>query len=554
MARSSHKTEARARLADAVLHAVAGRRGLQSQSPPKETQSRGDIDAQAVRVRFSDPRVHAELLQAAGRDGWLLEIFEQIRAESRVPLAWSGVRTNLAQRAHIELARLSTLQHSSVGSSLRDVLIALRELINAPHLPENRTAPPVIPALLPLAGLGASQRTYGLAALRAISVLELASATPAPWSSVKTAAEHRQKEIRLDATDTQDASAHVSALRAARAVPRGKVVPRVSEAPPNVTPYHAFTQRYDRELDAAHLCDPVRRTALARELQRVQRESSANIARWARRLERFIQARQRRQWNFDLEEGILDSRRLARIVVDPTQPLTFKQEVESNFTATTVALLVDNSGSMRGEPIAIAAACALMIAGVLERCGVPTEILGFTTDRWRGGRSRTEWVAAGRPPDPGRITDLLHIVYKSATRTVRQCQRHVAAMLASELLKENVDGEALLWACRRLLRRAEPRKILMVVSDGAPMDEATLSANDPGYLDRHLRSVIRTIEDDSPVELIAIGIGHDVGAYYANAFTLSGPHDLGEAMVDRLIDALSHDAKNTGCRRSLRTR
>lgn len=554
MRRDRLAPEARARLADAVLKSLSGRRDLHSQPSPDDAAWRGCIDAQAVRARFSDARAHAELMQTAGAAASLLELFEQVRAESRTPPLWQGVRANLAHLAHVELERLKA-RESSERAPLRDVLIALRSLTNAPTLEADLAERRTFDALAPLSDLVEDQRAFGVAALNAIDALELRSAAPRiPWLTSQPARSQQQSEARLDAAEAYDASTHAAALRAARAVPRGKIVPRESAPPPGAQPYRAYTTRHDREVDAAEVCDPARRAAFALELQRVQRESPANIARWAHRLERFVQARQRRSWRFDLEEGILDSSRLARIVADPTQPLTFKQEVESDFTATAVALLVDNSGSMRGEPIAIAAACALVIGGVLERCGVSTEILGFTTVRWRGGRSRADWLAAGRPANPGRLTDLLHVVYKSASRSFRQCKRHVAAMLDPELLKENVDGEALLWAHRRLMRRAEPRKILMVISDGAPMDEATLAANDAGYLDRHLRAVIRQIEDASPVELVAIGIGHDVGAYYSNAFTLSGPYDLGEAMVERLIDALSRDSKQASRRRADRAR
>jgi cobaltochelatase CobT len=222
-------------------------------------------------------------------------------------------------------------------------------------------------------------------------------------------------------------------------------------------------------------------------------------------------------------------------VTDPFKPLSFKQEASEDFPQTAISILVDCSGSMRGAPIAIAAACTELLGMVLERCGVRTEILGFTTARWRGGRSREQWLLAGRPADPGRLTDLLHIVFKDGDTPWRRARRNLAAMLDDSLLKENVDGEALRWAHERLLRRPEPRRILMVVSDGAPLDDSTLAANDYGYLDRHLRSVIAGIETSSPVDLYAIGIGHNVGAYYSRAFTVSGPGDLGEAMVTQLI-------------------
>jgi cobaltochelatase CobT len=288
-------------------------------------------------------------------------------------------------------------------------------------------------------------------------------------------------------------------------------------------------------VDAADICEPARRDALEKQLIEQLQMTRSNLARWAHRLQRHLMVRQMRTWQFDLEEGVLDSAKLTRVVTDPVKPLSFKQESSENFPLTAITILVDCSGSMRGTPIAIAAACTGLLGTVLERCGVRTEILGFTTARWRGGRSREQWVADRRPADPGRLTDLLHVVFKNGDTPWRRARRNLAVMLEDSLLKENVDGEALQWAHERLMRRPEPKRILMVISDGAPLDDATLAANDYGYLDRHLRAVIKDIENDSPVELYAIGIGHNVGAYYSKAFTVSGPEDLGEAMVTQLI-------------------
>jgi cobaltochelatase CobT len=245
-------------------------------------------------------------------------------------------------------------------------------------------------------------------------------------------------------------------------------------------------------------------------------------------------AKQSRSWEFDLDEGMLDAARLARIVVNPEHPLSYKMEKETEFRDTVVSMLIDNSGSMRGRPISVAAMCTDILARTLERCGVNVEILGFTTRAWKGGQSREEWLGGGKTANPGRLNDLRHIVYKSADEPWRRSRKNLGLMLREGLLKENIDGEAILWAHQRLLARHEQRKILMVVSDGAPVDDSTLSVNSGNYLDRHLRQVIDWIEARSPVQLIAIGIGHDVTRYYRRAVTIVDAEQLAGAMVDQL--------------------
>jgi cobaltochelatase CobT len=252
-------------------------------------------------------------------------------------------------------------------------------------------------------------------------------------------------------------------------------------------------------------------------------------------------AQQNRSWMFDLEEGVLDTSRLTRVVVDPTAPLSFKMEDESKFRDTVVTLLLDNSGSMRGRPIMVAALCADILARTLERCGVKVEILGFTTQAWKGGQSRDEWVKAGKPASPGRLNDLRHIVYKAADAPWRRVRRNLGLMMREGLLKENIDGEALLWAHDRLMSRAEQRKILMVISDGAPVDDSTLSVNVGNPLEKHLREVIAHIEGVSPVELIAIGIGHDVTRWYRRAVTIVDAEQLGGAMTDKLAELFGEE-------------
>ncbi len=266
------------------------------------------------------------------------------------------------------------------------------------------------------------------------------------------------------------------------------------------------------------------------------------VARLANRLQRRLMAQQNRSWEFDLEEGVLDSARLPRVIIDPQQPLSFKREKDMEFRDTVVTLLIDNSGSMRGRPITVAATCADILARTLERCGVKVEILGFTTRAWKGGQSREAWLQAGKPANPGRLNDLRHIIYKSADAPWRRARKNLGLMMREGLLKENIDGEALDWAHQRLLGRPEQRRILMMISDGAPVDDSTLSVNPGNYLERHLRHVIEEIETRSPVELIAIGIGHDVTRYYRRAVTIVDAEELGGAMTEKLAELFDEKA------------
>ena len=302
------------------------------------------------------------------------------------------------------------------------------------------------------------------------------------------------------------------------------------------TDYKRYTQRFDETIGAEELCDPQELDRLRGFLDRQLRNLAGVVTRLANRLQRRLMAQQNRSWNFDLEEGMLDPARLVRVVIDPMQPLSFKQETESEFRDTVVTLLLDNSGSMRGRPITVAATCADILARTLERCGVKVEILGFTTKAWKGGSSREAWLADGKPTHPGRLNDLRHIIYKAADSPWRRSRRNLGLMMREGLLKENIDGEALEWAHERLLARPEQRKILMMISDGAPVDDSTLSVNPGTYLERHLRSVIEHIETRSPVELLAIGIGHDVTRYYRRAVTITDAEELGGAMTDKLAE------------------
>jgi len=298
--------------------------------------------------------------------------------------------------------------------------------------------------------------------------------------------------------------------------------------------YKAWTTRFDEVIAATDLCDADELARLRSYLDQQLVHLQGAVTKLANRLQRRLMAQQNRSWDFDQEEGLLDAARLARVVVNPTQSLSYKIERETDFRDTVVTLLIDNSGSMRGRPISIAAISADILARTLERCGVKTEILGFTTRAWKGGQARETWLAAGRPPQPGRLNDVRHIVYKKADEPWRRARASLGLMMREGLLKENIDGEALLWAHARLIARPEERKILMVISDGAPVDDSTLSVNSGSYLERHLRQVIGWIEAKSPVELAAIGIGHDVTRYYSRAVTIMDADQLGGTIIEQL--------------------
>jgi cobaltochelatase CobT len=306
--------------------------------------------------------------------------------------------------------------------------------------------------------------------------------------------------------------------------------------------YKPFVSKFDEEVAAEDLCDPEELARLRAYLDKQLAHLQGVVARLANRLQRRLLAQQNRAWEFDLEEGMLDPARLSRVIIDPFQPLSFKREKDMNFRDTVVSLLLDNSGSMRGRPITVAATCADILARTLERCGVKVEILGFTTRAWKGGQSREMWLQSGKPPNPGRLNDLRHIIYKSADAPWRRARKNLGLMMREGLLKENIDGEALDWAHKRLLGRAEQRRILMVISDGAPVDDSTLSVNPGNYLERHLRHIIDEIETRSPVELIAIGIGHDVTRYYRRAVTIVDAEELGGAMTEKLAELFDEGA------------
>lgn len=316
--------------------------------------------------------------------------------------------------------------------------------------------------------------------------------------------------------------------------------PPVSDADPN---YEVYKTEFDEEIGAEELAEAAELERLRAYLDQQLEPLKGAVSRLANKLQRRLQAQQNRSWEFDKEEGILDAGRLARVVANPTTPLSFKWEKDTEFRDTVVTLLLDNSGSMRGRPISIAAICADVLARTLERCSVKVEVLGFTTKAWKGGLSREKWLAEGRPMQPGRLNDLRHIIYKGADAPMRRTRANLGLMMKEGLLKENIDGEALEWAHRRLVARREQRKILMVISDGAPVDDSTLSVNPANYLEKHLRDVIAMIEKRKQVELLAIGIGHDVTRYYQRAVTITDADQLAGAMTEQLAGLFDADPR-----------
>jgi len=314
--------------------------------------------------------------------------------------------------------------------------------------------------------------------------------------------------------------------------------------------YRVYTRKHDETVRAEDLCEGEELARLRKYLDKQLERLQGAVSRLANRLQRQLMAQQQRSWSFDLEEGVLDASRLTRVVTDPMSPLSFKEESETEFRDTVVTLLLDNSGSMRGRPIMIAALTADILARTLERCGVKVEILGFTTRAWKGGRSRDDWIEAGKPRDPGRLNDLRHIIYKAADAPIRRTHNNLGLMMREGLLKENIDGEALLWAHERLMSRTEARRILVVISDGAPVDDTTQSQNKSGYLENHLREVIADIEHRSNIQLLAIGIGHDVTRWYKRAVTITDAEQLGGAITDQLADLFAEKETPASRRRA----
>jgi cobaltochelatase CobT len=537
---------------------------------------RGNADAMALRLRFHDSAVHRRRLPAGQPARAIFDALEQTRVQTLGSRRLTGVAHNLAALLHHtgKVKGYSFVDGRQEAFAADALALLVREHLTGQNLPAAVT-PLVDPwrqvvhdrcegHLRRMGGALEDQAVFADAALRMIHALGLLDdddpslddeedeaddgdekdadeqrPQPQPGDSggddgvtMKSGAERESGEMEERHRAGDDTLAGEGGLTAAG--PQARRNRSLDETEHEQPGYRAFTSQYDEVVEAHSLCESEELTRLRGQLDQQLANLEGVVARLANRLQRQLLAKQRRSWQFDLDEGLLDSGRLARVIVNPLHPLSFKQEKETEFRDTAVSLLIDNSGSMRGRPISIAAMSADILARTLERCGVKVEILGFTTRAWKGGQSRERWVGQGRPKFPGRLNDLRHIVYKAADQPWRRARRNLGLMLREGLLKENIDGEALLWAHSRLLGRSEQRRILMVISDGAPVDDATLSANPGNYLERHLREVIDWIETRSPVELTAIGIGHDVTRYYRRAVTLVDAEELGGAMMQNL--------------------
>lgn len=541
---------------------------------------RGVADAVALRLRYHDDRLHAQRMPRTRDARAVYEAVEQARVEALGCRLMAGVADNIAthldQRCKAEgFDQVRRREQAPLSEALR--LLAREHFSGLPVPPAGK---PMADAWRPfvedkvgrllddLAGLLDDQDRFARTLRRLIADLELEAAEPEQEESEQESAEKDDSPGEGAGGEKQEQQAQGGAqgegesqMQAGVAEgERGGDVGSDAEAmmmpghgtqepagpsqqrgprmtPPNEpgeAPYRSFTTAFDQVIGAEELCDVDEMTKLRAQLDQQLSHLQGVVSRLANRLQRRLLAKQTRAWEFDLEEGMLDAGRLARVVVDPMHSLSFKQEKDMDFRDTVVTLLIDNSGSMRGRPITVAAMSADILARTLERCGVKVEVLGFTTRAWKGGQAREQWLSAGKPANPGRLNDLRHIVYKAADTPWRRARRNLGLMLREGILKENIDGEALLWAHTRLLQRPEQRRILMVISDGAPVDDSTLSVNPGNYLEKHLRDVIGWIEGVSPVQLVAIGIGHDVTRYYRRAVTIMDAEELGGTMLKQL--------------------
>ena len=546
--------------------------------PRLVAEARGAADSAALRLRYHDGAVNAALSPADAEARTVFDALETARVEALGSRTMDGVRANLDRfvEARIRsdaIGRARTAEEVPLATAVG--LIARQRLTGAE--PPASAAPGLAlvrawieekagAELDALALTVDDQRAFGEMARRLLEDLELeAAADPADQEPEDGGEEDQGEDEGSDESDDQDKDGGASGgeleMRSDRTEQdeggedqaerdseldegesasgedgeqaRGNAARRnwLDEPAGDYSPY---TARYDEIVAASELCDEEELARLRAYLDQQMASLSGVVTRLANRLQRRLMAQQARSWDFDQEEGLLDAARLARVVVSPAHSLSYKVERETDFKDTVVSLLIDNSGSMRGRPISIAAMCGDILARTLERCGVTSEILGFTTRAWKGGQSREAWLAEGRPASPGRLNDLRHIVYKRADEPYRHARKNLGLMMREGLLKENIDGEALLWAHRRLLARPEERRILMVISDGAPVDDSTASANGGTYLERHLRQVIGWIETRSNVELSAIGIGHDVTRYYSRAVTIMDAEQLGGALIEQL--------------------
>ena len=546
--------------------------------PKLVAEARGAADSAGLRLRYHDARLHARTAPIDADARAVFDALETARVEALGARAMGGVRNNLSQLTEARvrgdaIVRARTAEEvplaTAVGLIARERLAgeappraaeAGLKLI-APWIEDKGSA-----ELDALALTLDDQAAFAKLSRRLLEDLELAAAEEPSDEEPEDAGDDAEGEdggsedkaeqgeegtpgggdveMRGQEVEDQDAEGESSDEFEAgedEASAGDELADAVSTVPSRrnwdlspPTDYKAFTTRFDEIVESAELCDEEELGRLRAYLDQQMAGLQTVVTRLANRLQRRLMAQQARSWDFDQEEGILDAARLARVVVSPGHSLSYKVERDTEFRDTVVTLLLDNSGSMRGRPIAIAAICGDILARTLERCGVATEILGFTTRGWKGGQSREAWLTAGRPANPGRLNDLRHIVYKRADEPYRHSRRNLGLMMREGLLKENIDGEALLWAHNRLIARPEERRILMVISDGAPVDDSTASANGGSYLERHLRQVIDWIEKRSTVELIAIGIGHDVTRYYTRAVTIMDADQLAGAMIEQL--------------------
>lgn len=520
-----------------------GHRPALHRAQPRILQ-RAELDAAAMFARFSNPKLYRQHEPLGEPCRTFYAQLAHSRCEALGARVLSGVQLNLAARAHARWlrARPEATLHLTEATRAETLALLARLPLQAPISDAMRTA---LQSLWPVAlstaqaaalrGLAAHvedeaaflHQTCALAQslFPALDTVSRPDDNGAPPGDVP-----RERGTAVDVAGAQDFNGG------------GLEISSTTQPAPVASAeehYRVFTRQFDVLQGAQDLCDRAQLSSLRGEIELLVAERRNLITRWAHRLQRHLQGLQRRTWEFDLPDGVLDASRLTRLVTQPLEPAAYKRERESAFTASTVTMLIDNSGSMRGQPIAVAALCTELLSRALERCGVSTEILGFTTLAWRGGRAYQQWLAQGRPPAPGRLTELRHVVYKGAQTPWRHARGHVGAMLAPGLLKENVDGEALRWAVQRLRGRSAPRKVLLVISDGAPLDEVTAAANDAHYLERDLRRAIAAIEARSAVQLIAIGIGHDVSRYYRQAVHIPDVAALSETMVSQLSALLA---------------
>jgi len=547
---------------------------------------RGHADSIALRLACHDPKLHRKLAPSNQQARAVFEAMEQARVEAIGSRRMAGVAKNLNAMLddHFHRGKYDEITDRA-DAPLADALAMLvRERLTgqAPPAAARRIVDLWRPTLEEKVGhrldqlqsLTEDQVKFGESIQDVLTALELSDERIAEPDEDENQDEDKKggdkgesgQEAEADKDETDDMSADqsqspsedvssdsaidASQLASSENYDEGDMgeeeTPGDATRPntrghnePKGPEYHAFAPKFDEVISADELCDAEELSRLRGYLDKQLAHLQHVVARLANRLQRRLMAQQNRAWEFDLEEGMLDPARLSRVVTDPFHPLSFMHEKEATFRDTVVTLLLDNSGSMRGRPITVAATCADILARTLERCGVKVEILGFTTRAWKGGQSREAWLAAGKPANPGRLNDLRHIIYKSADAPWRRARKNLGLMMREGLLKENIDGEALDWAHKRLLARSEQRKILMMISDGAPVDDSTLSVNSGNYLERHLRWIIEEIETRSPVELIAIGIGHDVTRYYRRAVTIVDAEELGGAITEKLAELFS---------------